>query len=72
MASLMTNKLVIVTAQDDHTLVFWVFFALHGGVKDTLFQYWVSPGWNNRGTQRVYSSKPLKQTIFKRILVFKR
>ena len=29
-------------------------------------------GDTNRGTQREYSSKPLKHTIVKRILVFKR
>ena len=29
-------------------------------------------GVQNRGTQREYSSKPLKQSIVERILVFKR
>ena len=44
----------------------------------SLGQFWLGKAgkvWKcseNRGTQREYSSKPLKHSIFKRILVFKR
>ena len=40
-------------------------------VKDTVKEQRVCRLTRNRGTQREYSSKPLKHAIVKRILVFK-